>query len=837
MVKSVPAQESFNGGEWSPHLWGRQSGVESYENSCREVTNYLPLVQGPAVFRAGFKYLHRQSDLSQSILIRFEVSSEQAYFVEFGNLKCRFFTTEGVVTEAAKTITAITQDNPAVFTSAAHGFDDGDEVFVSGVVGMGDVNNRFYTVDNKTTDTFELVDDDGNVLDSSLFAAYVSGGSVARVFVLTSPYSSSQVFDIYYTQSADTLYLVHPNHKPKTLVRVSPSEFKFEDLVLTDGPYLDVNTTTTTLTPSGTSGTITLTASATTGINGGDGFLTTDIGRLIRIRAATGNWAWGAITARTSATQVTVALTGTLGGTGATAIWRFGVFSETTGWPEVVTFFQDRLTFIEAQGDLQGAWFSRRGNYVNFSPTEPNGDVFADNAITLFLNSNTNNRALWALPIGRKLVVGTASGEWTIGASTSGEALTAATAVAEESTTFGSKKVLAIKVNNTALFVGATERSIGQIKYSFESDNYEANDMNLFADHIMRGGVAQIAYSRDPENRLFVAMKNGDFLTMAYKPDQNVTGWARMETNGAVKSCASIPRGAGKNAIGIIVHREIGRKVYKFVEVKDDEVDVFETVENAKYLDCSARYDGRSRPVASLALSETVGDSVVTASDAVFNNLNIGDFIRCGVCAFNSPVAEIIEINSATEIVVRVLSDFEFKLSYVSGDWELLRRRDFLTGLWHLEGQTVSVCADGATHPDVVVQNGRIELNDKYFVVHVGLEYKGRLVTKMFSTGSSLGSAQGRIKRINRVVIQILNTLGLSVGVTNYIMDDNTQIDDMDFRASNDRMDLTTGGLSGFFQYGLPVSNQREGSIVIEQNAPLPQTIISVMPQMDTYEE
>lgn len=837
MVKSSPAQESFNGGEWSPHLWGRQSGVESYENSCRELTNYLPLVQGPAVFRAGFRYVRRTSDLSNSVLIRFEVGTQQAYFIEFGNFECRFYTEQGIITEDPQAITAATQADPVEITVAGHGFDDGDEVFITSVNGMSQLNNRFYRVANATTDTFELIGDDGEPVDGSAYDAYVSGGFVAKIFVLDSPYSSDEVSELYHTQSADVLFIAHANHPPQTLVRVSPSEFVFEEFDLKDGPYRDVNTTSTTLNPSGTTGTVTMVASSTTGINGGEGFRADDVGRLLRIRASSGDWAWGKITAVSDTLNITVDLEGTLGASTATANWQLGAFSEGEGWPEVVTFYQDRLTFVEAAGEQQGVWLSKRGDYNNFSPTEPNGDVLASSAITLFLNSNTVNKAYWAVPVSRKLVIGTSNSEWTLGASTSGEALTAATAVADETTTFGSAKIRAVKVNNTALFVSATQRSIGQIRFSFESNNYEANDMNLFADHIMRSGVRQIAYSRDPENRLYVVMESGEILTMAYKPDQNVNGWSRITTNGRVRSCAVVPRNGGRNIVGIIVEREIAGQTFKFIEVKDDEVDIDETVESSKYLDCSANYDGRNRPDAAISLSDTTGTVTITANDDVFADAQEGDWIRCARCIVNSPIAEIISIDSDSQVTAQVLSDFVFNEQYDSGRWELLRRIDQVDRLWHLEGQTVQVMADGASHPDIVIENGIAQLNDKYFVVHIGLGYMGRLVTKMFNTGAQLGSAQGRKKRVNRVVVHLLNSLSLAIGVTDYRMRDNSRMDETLNRSVDDRMDLTTGGVSGFFEYSLTPYNQREGSVVLGQNQPLPQTIISVMPQMDTYEE
>ena len=82
----------------------------------------------------------------------------------------------GHVVDADKTITAATQANPVVVTSAAHGFANDDVVSIRDVVGMVELNGRKYTVANKTTDTFELTSVDG-----SAYTTYSSGGKVGKV--------------------------------------------------------------------------------------------------------------------------------------------------------------------------------------------------------------------------------------------------------------------------------------------------------------------------------------------------------------------------------------------------------------------------------------------------------------------------------------------------------------------------------------------------------------------------------------------------------------------------------------------------------------------------------
>ncbi len=108
-----------------------------------------------------------------------------------------------------------------------------------------------------------------------------------------------------------------------------------------DGPYLDTNVTATTLSLSAMTGSITINASGTAGINGGQGFL---VGRLVSVQRG-GTWGWARITDVNSTTQVLAGMGGNFGGTGAVSTWRLGLWSDTTGWPATVTFYEQRLIF------------------------------------------------------------------------------------------------------------------------------------------------------------------------------------------------------------------------------------------------------------------------------------------------------------------------------------------------------------------------------------------------------------------------------------------------------------------------------------------------------------
>ena len=118
----------------------------------------------------------------------------------------------------------------------------------------------------------------------------VSGGSAVEV---ATPYLHTELSQLKFTQSADVMYIVHPNHAPRKITRTSHTAWSVTEVDFTRGPMQDPNTTTTTLTANGRTGSVTITASAST-------FASTDVGRLVKLHDG-----YAKITAYSSATSVT----------------------------------------------------------------------------------------------------------------------------------------------------------------------------------------------------------------------------------------------------------------------------------------------------------------------------------------------------------------------------------------------------------------------------------------------------------------------------------------------------------------------------------------------------
>lgn len=153
-----------------------------------------------------------------------------------------------------------------------------------------------------------------------------------------------------------------------------------------------------------------------------------------------------------------------------------------------------------------------------------------------------------------------------------------------------------------------------------------------------------------------------------------------------------------------------------------------------------------------------------------------------------------------------------------------------ISGLSHLEGQTVQVLADGAAHPDCVVTSGAITLQRSATKAQIGLACPATIQTTRIEAGAGDGTAQGKTKRINKVVMRFYNTLGGFAGP------DPTNLDEINFRTGSDRMDQAPPLFTGDKMIEWPDGYNFDGYVTYQQQQPFPATVVAFMPQLHTFD-
>ena len=490
-----------------------------YFNGATNIENFVVLPHGPVTRRPGTYFVSEvKTSSAKTRLIPFTFSTEQTYVLELGNNYIRFFKDSGQIVESNKTISAITKANPAVVTSSSHGFSNGDFVNISGVVGMTEVNNTTFKVADKTTNTFELQNVDGTDINSSAFTTYSSGGIINRIYQITTEYTTAQLFDLKFAQSADVMYLCHPDHEPMKLSRTGHTSWSLNEVDFGDtGPYFDANTTTTTITPQQTAAATgkTLTLSATTGVNNNQGWLTTDVGRIVKFNGGTAK-----ITSRTNSTVAVATIVDAFTNTNATKSFQLGSFSDTTGFPSSVSFFEQRLVFAATNDQPQTIFFSKSGDYENMS-----AGVNDDDAMVYTIAANQVN-AIKSMKATRTLIVMTTGGEYSVSAGNS-SAITPTNISIVKQSNYGSAGVDALSIGNATIFLQRAKRKIRELAYNFDTDGYVAPDLTILANHITETGVVQMDYQQEPHSVVWAARTDGVLGGLTYNRLENVVAWHR----------------------------------------------------------------------------------------------------------------------------------------------------------------------------------------------------------------------------------------------------------------------------------------------------------------------
>ena len=244
-------QPSFSAGEISPSVYGRVD-MAKYHAALATCSNFFVDYRGGVSTRAGTKYILPAKDSSNPVrLIRFQASFDSGYVLEFGHLYMRPFYHGSPVLETGLNITGVTKANPCV-VSVVNSYVIGDWVYITGVSGMTQLNGNYYIVGAVTGTSITLHDLDGNNVDSTAFSTWTSGGTVSRVYTISTPYAGDDVFGLKFAQDVTTMVLTHISYVPYQLNLVTATNWSLSAIVFGSSVATPVAPTVTTTLSAGT---------------------------------------------------------------------------------------------------------------------------------------------------------------------------------------------------------------------------------------------------------------------------------------------------------------------------------------------------------------------------------------------------------------------------------------------------------------------------------------------------------------------------------------------------------------------------------------------------------
>lgn len=219
---------AFIAGELSPAFFGR-TDLTKYDLAMAEMRNWFVDYRGGMSTRPGTEFCDfiKHEDLDTKFFdFVFSDDPGNVYVVLFGHNYVRFIQDGAYVLTAGQAISAVTNADPGVFTSNAHGLSNGDWIKMSTLGGMSVLNGRSFEIDNVTTNTFTLIDPfSTDPVDTSALSAYSGGGTYDVVYELTTPYASTDLDQLSCAQFRDLLRLTHPEFPIYNLTRLDHDDW------------------------------------------------------------------------------------------------------------------------------------------------------------------------------------------------------------------------------------------------------------------------------------------------------------------------------------------------------------------------------------------------------------------------------------------------------------------------------------------------------------------------------------------------------------------------------------------------------------------------------------
>jgi hypothetical protein len=461
------------------------------------------------------------------------------------------------------------------------------------------------------------------------------------------------------------------------------------------------------------------------------------------------------------------------GAVAANRAFQMGSFTP-GNYPAVVTFHQDRLLFAGCPNTPQRLDASVSSQYSTFSPSAVlDGTVTDSCAYGFALNSDAVDAIRWLESDSHGILVGTSGSEWLLNAGSLGNAITPTSIVAKQSTKYGSAIQASLRVGLETLFLQIGGRRLRALKYDFYTDGFIGPDISVLSEHLTVGGFVQYALQRTPQQIIWLVRADGTLVSISYDRDQDEQGWVLHQMGGDPATTKVL-------SVAVIPTPDASREEVWLAVQRTINGSVSVTVERMSKL---------------WEIGDAVSYTVNGVTETKFVPANT-TYLDCAArTVFGSPVTTV-------------------------------------TGLTWLEGQTVSVLADSATHPDCVVTGGAITLQRSALDVNVGLNYTSRAQSMQIEAGGGDGPAQGKIKRIHRIIMRLFDTLGLQTTAGNA----GAPVNDIPFRDSSDLMDAPPPLFTGDIQITWDGSYDRDGYVIWEQTQPLPSNVSAVIAQLETQD-
>lgn len=434
--------------------------------------------------------------------------------------------------------------------------------------------------------------------------------------------------------------------------------------------------------------------------------------------------------------------------------------------PALSAVFQQRQLYAASTNEPLTVYGSKPGRFNNFDV----GSVVVDNDSYSFEEDAEDMTPIrHMIPVRGGILLMRQTGIELLSGGGVNQPITPTQAQAEPQSYGGVARVTPLKIETDIMYLEARADIVRLLAYNEISKIYGGQDISILSNHFFGPGeneVTEWTYASAPHKVAWARRADGRLLSLTVVKEQNVFAWAQHGTQGAYKNVISVNEG-GTDAVYFRVDRTINGRTTGFIERQVPRR--FTDAEDSFFVDCGLRL-AQTYPNFAISVSATTG-SVTVTGNGTFVSGDAGKIIR--VNGGKLRVDTYVDATHLTCTVLRDLTDVVPETGDVtgtgttplgadSGEWSMDTPVTAISGLWHLEGETVKVLADGKVHEDRVVTAGAITLAYAATCVVIGLGY--RSIAQTLPSVVPSQTAEHKRKRVVGVAVRLHESRGLKSG-------------------------------------------------------------------------
>lgn len=653
------------------------------------------------------------------------------------------------------------------------------------------------------------------VLSNGRLDVYSNTGAVIQSNITTNcNWTTAQLFELNYAQFGDTIFLTHRNNQPRKITRTSAStftvaayEFELDEDVVVSGAYkthapfykYEDASVTLTLSTAATGAGRTITAS--TGIFSSDyvnHYLKIDGSQVL-------------ITGYTSPTEVTATVIETVsGGIGPHNDWEEEIMSVPRGYPQAVSFHDNRLWFGGIRDNPSAIIASEIGGYFNFDV----GTGLANEAINVVIASDTVNEIRHFVS-SRNLQIFTDSGEYYVPVSSQSAAITPTSIAFLRQTPYGCNRAAPIPFDGASLFSQKNGKSIREYVFSDIEQAYRSTSVSVLASHLI-DSPKQLSMmtgnETKPEQFAFFlnsgSSDDGKVAVFHSIRDEKIAGWTMWETQSGDKYHSIT---ALNDQLFVIVKRIVPSGTKYFLErfANDDSITLDCSTTTTVFQKGTPLVNGASQTGNTLSVDGFTSAPQIQETFTIAGNATkyIITAVTQTAAGYDLTLDQNLAVSPADNAVITIVEGFVHAVN----------------SIYENTDKVFAVYGNGSLGEFTVDSNNRITLTSAPFPsgTRVGFNFTPILETMPIDKEIDTGPLTGQPRRVNKAIVDISGGLDITMKAQD-LASKELVIQQVDFTINSDTTPVTEKKEFNFLGYS------KSPTITISQNDPLPLKVLGI---------